>query len=102
MIIGWMHLLCKPNNSPNKLEVLRPICLQHPINKVLTDLHYQMLQEFIFRQIRRTPLYAYLPIRNTKDSFLIITDHCRQTRDLCNSHTRDPDPAGPGVAFRSP
>ena len=35
---GWIHLLPKPKKSPNKPQALRPICLQHPVNKILVGI----------------------------------------------------------------
>ena len=40
------------------------------------------------------PLFVYLPHRNTKDCLLIISDHCRQVRDLCQLHPKDVAPRG--------
>ena len=91
---GWIHLLCKPNKTPNRPEALRPICLQHPMNKVLTGIHCQQLQEHTFPQLRRMPLYAYMPTRGTKECLLIVAAHCRQVRELCIFHAKDPAPHG--------
>ena len=71
---GWIHLLLKPLKSPHRPEALRPICLQHPMNKILTGLHCQLLRQIVLPQICRMPLYAYLPDRSTKDCLLIISD----------------------------
>ena len=71
----------KPLKPPNRPEAFRPICLQHPMNKILTGLHCQLLRQIVLPQICRMPLYAYLPSRSTKDCLLIISDHCRQVRD---------------------
>ena len=41
---GWLHLLPKPNKTPNKPEALRPICLQHPVNKIMSGIHCRLMQ----------------------------------------------------------
>ena len=87
---GWIHLLCEPNKPPNRPEALRPICLQHPINKVLTGVHCQQFQELTFPKLRSMPLFAYMPARGAKDCLLMIATHCRQMKELCNLHAKDP------------
>ena len=43
-----------------------------------------------FPSLRCTPLYAYLPSRDSKDCLLLLSDHCRQIKALCQIHIRDP------------
>ena len=38
---GWLHLLAKPGKACNKPSALRPICLQHPLNKVVSGILIQ-------------------------------------------------------------
>ena len=89
---GWIHLLPKPLKPPNRPEALRPICLQHPMNKILTGLHCQLLRQIVLPQICRMPLYAYLPGRSAKDCLLINSDHCQQVRNLRQGHHKDAAP----------
>ena len=39
---GWLHLLAKPNKIPNQPAALRPICLQHPMHKVMSSIHCRL------------------------------------------------------------
>ena len=64
------------------------------MNKVLIELHCQLLHEHAFPQFRRMPLYAYMPARGSKDYLLIVSAHCKRVRDLWTLHQRDADPAG--------
>ena len=85
----WLHLLSKPHKTPNNPTALRPICLQHPINRVTTGLHCTQIMKAAFPRLRSVPLYAYLPDRGTKDCLLIVSDHCREVKSLCQKHHRD-------------
>lgn len=80
---GWIHLLSKCNKVPNKPQALRPICLQHPINKSIVGIQCKQIVEHTFDRLRRLPLYAYLPMRGIRDCLLIISDHCRTLRSIC-------------------
>ena len=87
---GWLHLFNKSNKPPNTAVALRPICLQHIINKALTGIHCAQIMDHVFPRLRSAPLYAYLPNRDIKDYLLLISDHCRQVKALCQLHHRDP------------
>ena len=88
---GWLHLFPKPNKIPNKPEALRPICLQHPVNKAMSGIHCRLLQKHTFPSLRRLPLFAYMAHRGTKDYLLIISHH---SRTLCKDHSKDPSRQG--------
>ena len=80
---GWIHLLPKPNKSPNKPQALRPICLQHPVNKILAGIQCKQIVHHTFDRLRCLPLYAYLPHRGTRECILIGVEHCRTVRMMC-------------------
>ena len=86
---GWIHLLAKPNKTPNKPEALRPICLQYPMNKVLSDIHCRLILPITYASLRQLPLFAYMPNRGTKDYLLIVSVHCRRVRALYTELRRD-------------
>ena len=68
--MGWLHMLSKPNKPPNKPAALRPICLlclQHPVNEVMTGIHCSQIMQIAFDQLRTMPLSAYLPNQGTRD-----------------------------------
>ena len=50
---GWIHLLTKPNKSPSKPQALRPICLQHPVNKLLAGSQCRQIILQTFDRLRR-------------------------------------------------
>ena len=76
---------CKPCNTP---QALRPICLQHPVNKVVSGILIQHVMHHAFPKLRNLPLYAYLPARNTTDCLLLVSQHCHQVRASCQTrHT---------------
>lgn len=74
---GWIHLLPKPNKAPSKPRALRPICLQHLVNKVIAGIQYRLIMRQAFPTLRQLPLFAYMPHRGTRDCLLIVSDHCR-------------------------
>ena len=78
---GWLHLLAKPGKACNKPSALRPICLQHPVNKVISGILIQQVLDIVFPKFRTLPLYAYMPGRNTADCLLLASKHCRQVRE---------------------
>ena len=80
---GWIHLLPKPNKSPSKPQALRPICLQHPINKILAGIQCKQIIQQTFDRLRCLPLYAYLPHRRTRECLLIVAEHYRTIRMIC-------------------
>ena len=80
---GWIHLLPKPNKSPSKPQALRPICLQHPVNKILAGIQCKQIIQQTFDRLRCLPLYAYLPHRGTRECLLIVAEHCRTVRMMC-------------------
>ena len=82
---GWLHLLAKPGKACNKPSALRPICLQHPVNKVVSGLWIQQLFDHAFHKLRLLPLYAYLPGHSTTDCLLLASKHCRQVREACQN-----------------
>ena len=90
---GWIHLLAKPNKTPNKPEALRPICLQHPMNKVMSGIHCRLLLDQTHASLRQMPMYAYMPHRQTRD-LLTVSQHCRQVRQLCTVHRKSDDKTG--------
>ena len=92
---GWIFLLPKPNKTPSKPQALRPICLQHPVNKVFAGIQCRLILSQAYPILRQLPLYAYLPSRGTRDCLLIVASHCRQVRDTC-SHFRS-SPNAPGM-----
>ena len=49
---GWLHLLAKPGKACNKHSALRPICLQHPVNKVVSGLLIQQVLDYVFPKLR--------------------------------------------------
>lgn len=79
---GWLHLLSKPNKPPNNPAALRPICLQHPIKRIMIGIHCNQIMHAAFLRLRSIPLFAYLPNRGTKDCLLIVSDHCRAVKSL--------------------
>ena len=91
---GWLHLLSKPNKPPNHPAALRPICLQHPINKVFTGIHCAQVLEHALPSLCKVPLFAYLPRRGTQDCLLLTSEHCRQVKALCQHHKSDPLKSG--------
>ena len=86
---GWIHLLAKPNKTPNKPEALRPICLQHPMNKVMSGIHCRLLMAHAHSSLGHMPLYAYMPHRGTRDCLLTVSRHCRLVRELCTVHRKN-------------
>ena len=64
---GWIHLLPKPNKTPSKPQALRPICLQHPGNKILVGIQYKLIMNQAFSTLRQLPLFTYLPYRGTRN-----------------------------------
>ena len=86
---GWLHLLPKPNKTPNKPEALRPICLQHPVSKVMSGIHCRLMQSHTYPALKTMPLYAYMAHRGTRDCLLVISHHCRSVRELCRVHGKD-------------
>ena len=91
---GWLHLLSKPNKPPNHPAALRPICLQHPVSKVLSGIHCEQVLDHALPSLCRVPLYAYLPHRGTQDCLLLTSEHCRQVKALCQHHKSDPLKSG--------
>ena len=45
--------------------------------------------DHVFPYLLGAPLYAYLPHHGTKDCLLLVSDHCRQVKALCQHHQRD-------------
>ena len=86
--VGYI-MLSKPNKPPNKPAAPRPTCLQHPINKVMSGIHSSQIMHIAFDQLRTMPLFAYLPNRGTRDYLLLVSDHCRIVKALCQQHHRD-------------
>ena len=80
---GWIHLLTKPNKSPSKPQALRPICLQHPVNKILAGIQCRQIVLQTYDRLRCLPLYAYLPHRGTRECLLIVAEHWRSVRMMC-------------------
>ena len=91
---GWIHFLPKPNKTPSKPQALRPICLQHPVNKAFAGIQCQLILAQTFPTLRQLPLYAYLPSRGTRDCLLIVASHCRQVRDTCSQFRSSPNAPG--------
>ena len=81
---GWIHLFAKPN----KPEALRPICLQHPVNKIIPGVHCHLIIKQAYPFLRILPLFAYMPHRGPKDYLLIVSSHCRTMRYLCKHTTK--------------
>ena len=91
---GWLHLLAKPNKTPNQPAALRPICLQHPMHKVMSSIHCRLLLEQARGPLCQMPMYAYMPHRGTRECLLTVSHHCRQVRELCTAHRKDDAKAG--------
>ena len=91
---GCVHLLPKPNKIPSKPQALRPICLQHPANKVLVGIQCKLIMSQAFSTLRQLPLFAYLPHRGTRDCLLIVSDPYRRVRDLCHNYGLRPNAPG--------
>ena len=89
---GWIHLLTKPNKSPSKPQALRPICLQHPVNKILAGIQCRQIVLQTYDRLRCLPLYAYLPHRGTRECLLIVAEHCRSVRMMCKDVKAGPQP----------
>ena len=92
-IVGWIHLLPKPNKVPSKPRALRPICLQHPVNKVAAGIQCRFIIRIAYSILCQFPFFAYMPHRGTRD-YLLIIDHCRQVRDMCQTFRPRPDAPG--------
>ena len=75
-------------------KALRPICLQHPVNKAFAGIQCQLILAQTFPTLRQLPLYAYLPSRGTRDCLLIVASHCRQVRDTCSQFRSSPNAPG--------
>ena len=86
---GWLHLIPKPGKPSTRPQVLRPICLQHPVCKVASSFVTTQLLQYTIDKFRRFPLYAYLPHRSIVDCLLRVSHHCRQVRDDCHLHSKD-------------
>ena len=41
-----------------------------------------------FDRLRTMPLFAYLPHRGTRDCLLLVSEHCRTVRTLCQQFAR--------------
>ena len=91
---GWIHLLPKPKKTPSKPQALRPICLQHPVNKVFAGIQCNLILTQAYPLLRQLPLFAYLPSRGTRDYLLIVASHCRQVRDTCSHFRLRPNAPG--------
>ena len=78
-------LLPKPGKSPRSPNNLRPICLQHPICKVLDGLAVEYAQKERPDLLRNLPCFAYIPCRAAEDCLLIAGEHCRQVKTLGQS-----------------
>ena len=89
---GWIHLLTKPIKSPSKPQALRPICLQHPVNKILAGIQCRQIVLQTYDRLRCLPLYAYLPHRGTRECLLIVAEHCRSARMMCKDVKTGPQP----------
>ena len=83
--IYWLNLI----KTPNKPETLRPICLQHPMKKVLSNIHCRLILHTTYDFLRQMPLFACLPNRGTKDCLLIVSAYCRRVRELYTEHKGD-------------
>ena len=88
---GWLHLLAKPGKACNRPEALRPICLQHPVSKVVSGILTQRVMDSAYPQLRQLPLYAYLPGRSTADCLLLTSAHCRAVREACQQTRQNLD-----------
>ena len=89
--VGWLYLLAKPGKTCNKPSALQPICLQHPVNKVVSGLLNQQILNYAFPKFRQFPLYVYLPGRSTIDYLLLGSQHCRQVRETYQINTMNLD-----------
>ena len=89
--VGWLYLLAKPGKTCNKPSALQPICLQHPVNKVVSGLLSQQILNYAFPKFRQFPRYVYLPGRSTIDYLLLGSQHCRQVREAYQISTMNLD-----------
>ena len=93
-LAGWLHLIPKPGKPSTQPAALRPICLQHPILKVVSKILTTLIKQHAYPILRRLPLYAYLPQRGTTECLLRVSQHCQQIRQLCRDRQMDASPRG--------
>ena len=55
----------------------------------MSGIHYYQIISIAFDQLRTMPLFAYLPNRGIRDCLLLVSDHCRIVKVLCQQHYRD-------------
>ena len=67
---GWLHLIPKPGKPSTQPAALKPICLQHPILKVVCKILTILIKHHAYPTLRSLPLYAYLPQRGTTECLL--------------------------------
>ena len=66
---GWIHLLPKRNKTLSKQQALRPIGLQHPVNKAFAGIQCQLILTQTFPTLRQLPLYPSVPSRELVIAF---------------------------------
>ena len=89
---GWLHLISKPGKSSTQPAALRPLCLQHPVLKVVSKILTSIIKQHAYPTLRSLPLYAYLPQRGTTECLLRVSQHCQQIRQLCRDRQQDASP----------
>ena len=80
--VSALCLLPKPGKSPKHPKAPRPICLQHPICKVLDGLaveHAVKERPDLFLWL---PCFAYVKQRSAEDCILKAASHCAAVKTL--------------------
>ena len=91
---GWLHLIPKPGKPSTQPAALRPLCLQHPILKIVSKILTNLIKQHAYPTLMCLPLYAYLPQRGTTECLLRVSQHCQQIRQLCRDRQTDDSPHG--------
>ena len=91
---GWLHLIPKPGKPSTQPAALRPLCLQHPVLKIISKILITLIKQQAYPTLRSLPLYAYLPQRGTTECLLRVSQHCQQIRQLCRDRQQDASPQG--------
>ena len=91
---GWLHLIPKPGKPSTQPAALRPLCLQHPILKIVSKILTNLIKQHAYPTLMCLPLYANLPQRGTTECLLRVSQHCQQIRQLCRDRQTDNSPHG--------
>ena len=87
---GHLVLIPKPNKAPVRPQNLRPLCMMCPIGKAVLGLLTQIALHQAMPELRKWPIWAYMPKRSTQDTLAKVSQHCRAVQVLIHGQRSTP------------